>query len=90
MEMPPFKIIYSALITLSLFGYWIFNFIIIYHLSRFGIGVQPKKFAVVFFLGAVGLFFLSAIIFASLNFQSIWLDLKALTEQSLLIYTPLQ
>jgi hypothetical protein len=36
--------------------YWTVVFIILYHLTRFGVGVQPKKFAAVFLIGTVILF----------------------------------
>jgi len=47
--------------------YWTFNFIILYHLTRFGVGVQPKKMAAVFLLGSVVLFSVSILLFTSLD-----------------------
>ncbi len=45
--------------------YWVFNFIVLYHLTRFGIGTLPKKIALVFLLGNISLFFLSVIFYAN-------------------------
>ena len=58
----PLEIIFNALVTLILFAYWGTAFVILYHLTRFGIGVQPKRFAAIFLLGSVA-FSASAIIF---------------------------
>lgn len=65
------KLIFSVAILVVLLAYWIFNFIILYHLARFGIGTQPKKMAVIFFLGFVFLFFVSIMLFASLDLNSL-------------------
>ncbi|MEX2013354.1 MAG: hypothetical protein WD897_00360 [Parcubacteria group bacterium] len=47
------EIIFNILAGLAFFIYWVIAFIILYHLSRFGIGVQPKKFAAAFLFGSV-------------------------------------
>lgn len=65
------KLIFTAIVLVALLLYWIFNFIILYHLSRFGIGTQPKKMAVIFFLGFVCLFFVSIMLFAGLDLNSL-------------------
>ena len=65
------KLIFVAIVLFFLLAYWVFNFIILYHLDRFGIGTQPKKFAVVFFLGSICLFFVSALFFANLDLNSL-------------------
>jgi len=68
------KLIFISIILLSLFVlfvYWIFNFIILYHLTRFGIGTQPKKFAAVFLLGSIGLFLISVLLFANIDINSL-------------------
>ncbi|MFH0804529.1 MAG: hypothetical protein V1896_02925 [Candidatus Zambryskibacteria bacterium] len=69
-------LIFTVLALLVVFGYWIFNFIILYHLLRFGIGVQPKKFAAVFLLGSILLFSVNVMFFANINLD----DLKNLNE----------
>jgi hypothetical protein len=58
------------LVILSLVVYWTVVFVILYHLVRFGIGTQPKKIALIFLLGAIGLFFLSVSLFAGVNIQT--------------------
>ena len=59
-----------------------FNFIVIYHLTRFGIGVQPKKFAAVFLLGAIVLFFISSVLFASLDLNYLKSQLEGVIKNS--------
>lgn len=65
------KIGLMAVGLLALAAYWIFNFVIIYHLLRFGVGVQPKRFAAIFLLGSTFLFFLSAKLWNRLDLQPI-------------------
>ncbi len=67
MEDISIKLILAVALLLVFFAYWIFNFIIIYHLNRFGIGTQPKRFAVVFLLGSIALFFVCILIFANVD-----------------------
>jgi hypothetical protein len=69
--MPTAQIILSVLALVSMLGYWIIAFIILYHLTRFGVGVQPKRFAAVFLFGSIILFAIALISFASINFDSI-------------------
>lgn len=47
--------------------YWVYAFVILYHLTRFGVGVQPKKFALFFLIGSALLFFVSVLIFATID-----------------------
>jgi hypothetical protein len=65
------KLIFIIVALLVLLVYWAFNFIILYHLARFGIGVQPKKFAAVFLLGSVILFSVSVLLFANSDINSL-------------------
>lgn len=65
------KLIFAAVILFLFLVYWAFNFIIIYHLTRFGIGTQPKKFAAIFLFGSIILFFLSVFLFAGLDINTI-------------------
>ncbi len=53
MSVLPIEIIFNILAGLVFLIYWGIAFVILYHLSRFGIGVQPKKFAAIFLLGSV-------------------------------------
>jgi hypothetical protein len=60
----------SIIIKVGLFTfipvlYWGFNFIVLYHLLRFGVGVQPKRFACIYFLGSTFLFFV--LLISSIN-----------------------
>ncbi|OHA96444.1 MAG: hypothetical protein A3D49_00955 [Candidatus Zambryskibacteria bacterium RIFCSPHIGHO2_02_FULL_43_37] len=52
--------------------FWGATFVIFYHLTRFGIGVQPKRFAAAFFLGSVVLFGISLVFAARFDFNSLF------------------
>ena len=80
MEFLSAKLIFSALTLLFLLGYWTFNFVIIYHLARFGIGTQPKKLAAIFLLGSVVLFFISISVFSGLDINSLKLKFTELAK----------
>lgn len=51
-----FGIVLNIFLVFLFIVYWIVVFLILYHLSRFGVGVQPKKFAAIFLFGTVVLF----------------------------------
>jgi len=63
----PLAIIFNILAALIFLIYWGATFIILYHLTRFGIGVQPKKFAAVFLFGSVVLSGAAIILFMNLD-----------------------
>jgi hypothetical protein len=71
MDFSLFKLIFVLVALLFLVFYWIFGFVILYHLARFGVGTQPKKFAAVFLLGSVVLFFASVMLAAGLNWNGL-------------------
>lgn len=61
-----------SLVGLFLFiVYWAYNFVIIYHLARFGVGTLPKKLAAFFMLGSISLFFVSMTLFGALDKNAI-------------------
>ncbi len=47
--------------------FWLVTFFIFYHLTRFGIGLLPKRVVALFIIGAVILFSLSLIGYATLD-----------------------
>ncbi len=51
--------------------FWGAVFVVLYHLTRFGVGTQPKRFALVFFLGTVVLFGASLLLFANLDVKTL-------------------
>lgn len=51
--------------------YWGIAFIVLYHLTRFGIGVQPKKFAAIFLFGSVILSVAVIILFMNIDISSL-------------------
>ncbi|MEO8637769.1 MAG: hypothetical protein ABI430_02620 [Candidatus Taylorbacteria bacterium] len=62
-----FQQIYLLFGAFILLIYWGFAFTIIYHLTRFGIGVQPKRISAVYFLGTVMLFIFAALLSTTVN-----------------------
>ena len=66
------RVMFTTNIVLLIFGlgivffYWIFNFIVFYHLTRFGIGVRPKRYAATFLFGSVILFCVSVLFFLNM------------------------
>ena len=65
--MPFLEIIFNIIIVGVFLLYWGMAFIILYHLTRFGVGVQPKKFAAVFLLGSVLLSGTALILFMKID-----------------------
>lgn len=72
MENISIKLVLMVALLLIFFFYWVFNFIIIYHLARFGVGTQPKRFAAVFLLGSVTLFVICILIFANIDTSGVF------------------
>ena len=66
-SMSTLEIIFNILAALLFLIYWGASFIILYHLTRFGIGVQPKKFAAIFLFGSVVLSGVAIILFMNLD-----------------------
>ncbi len=56
--------------------YWGAGFITFYHLTRFGVGIQPKRLAAVFFIGSITLFLISIMVFARTDLESLITLLK--------------
>ena len=67
----PLAIIFNTLAIIVFLVYWGATFIILYHLTRFGIGVQPKKFAAAFLFGSVVLSGTAIILFMNLDLNSL-------------------
>jgi hypothetical protein len=76
--MNPVTLIVIALVLLAVFLYWGITFIILYHLNRFGVGVQPKYLSTIFFFGSAILSVISIFIFLNI-------DVSVLQEQLQLI-----
>ena len=51
--------------------YWVNVFFIVYHLTRFGIGPVPKLFAMLFLLGAIGLFSATMLAYSRVDFAAL-------------------
>lgn len=61
------EIIFNAFSLLVFIIYWALTFVIIYHLTRFGVGTQPKRFAAVFMLGSLVLSTIAIVLFTKLE-----------------------
>lgn len=61
------ELIFNILILVMYLVFWGAVFVILYHFTRFGVGVQPKRIAAVFFAGAVILFSVSIVLFTGID-----------------------
>jgi len=68
--MPFLEIIFNILVIGLFVVYWTVAFIILYHLTRFGIGIQPKRFAAIFMLGSLVLSSVAIILFTKLEISA--------------------
>lgn len=57
------QVAYIAFTFVAL-AYWTGAFVILYHLIRFGVGNQPKKIALIFFVGSIILTLVTTLFFA--------------------------
>lgn len=64
------KFMAGVLLVLVPLLFWGFNFIVLYHLLRFGIGVQPKRMAAIYFVGSSILFCIVILLSANLDLFS--------------------
>jgi len=69
--MPSLEIIFNIVVALAFLFYWGVAFIILYHFTRFGIGVQPKRLAVVFLLGSVILSGVALVLFTKIDLTTL-------------------
>lgn len=69
--MIPAQAILGLIGAFAFFLFWITAFIILYHLTRFGVGTMPKKMAALFLVGAVFLFGASVAIFSDVDVSSL-------------------
>lgn len=65
------EIIFDILVALVFLIYWGATFIILYHLTRFGVGVQPKRFAAIFLFGSVILSGAAIVLFMSTDINAL-------------------
>lgn len=75
-------IIFLSLALLLILSYWIFVFIIFYHLVRFGIGTQPKIASAIFVFGSLSLFFVSVIFFSNIDWNLLGTNAIRLLKES--------
>lgn len=78
------SLIILALVLISVLTYWAITFIIIYHLTRFGIGTQPKILATMFFFGSAVLSLISIFLFFNIDVNVLKEHLEVLQSMSFL------
>lgn len=61
----------SLAFILFLFAYWSLAYILIYHMTRFGIGTLPKRVSAIFLLGSFFLIALVVTALANINFNEL-------------------
>lgn len=61
------EVILNIFVIGVLVVYWIFAFVALYHLTRFGIGTQPKRIAGIFLTGSLVLSLVIVIAFLGVN-----------------------
>lgn len=71
MSILPLEIIFNTLAGGIFLIYWGVVFTILYHLTRFGIGVQPKKLAAIFLFGSIILSCTATILFMNIDINSL-------------------
>ena len=57
----------SLLALLFVFAYLIYSFVLVYHLTRFGIGTKPKKAALVYFTGSILLLMVLLVLYIQID-----------------------
>lgn len=67
----PLQFIVNTLAGFGFLVYWVVAFVILYHLSRFGVGTQPKKFAAIFLFGSVILSAAAIIFYMNIDLGSL-------------------
>lgn len=67
----PLEIIINAIAGVLFLIYWGIVFVILYHLTRFGVGVQPKRLAVIFLFGSLVLSAVAIILFTNIDISSL-------------------
>jgi hypothetical protein len=69
--MTPFEIIVNIVFAVIFMIYWGMVFVILYHLTRFGIGTLPKRLSVVFLFGALVFSGAAVILFTTIDLNSL-------------------
>ena len=71
---PAFIVVALALILIL--SFWIYIFVIFYHLVRFGIGTQPKVLSAMFVLGSMILFFICVFLFSGIDWNNVTFQIE--------------
>lgn len=78
--------LFLLLVSIFLSIYVIYVFLIAYHLMRFGIGVEPKRAALIFMLGATLLLFALVVTYTRIDTRKVVETLKPFLSNP--VFTP--
>ena len=56
-----------AILAVAMIIYWVMAYFLIYHLTRFGVGAEPKMISFVFLLGSILLTIISIAVYNQLT-----------------------
>ncbi len=55
------------ILVVALVAYWVMAYFLLYHLTRFGVGTEPKLVSFVFLLGSIALTIITIIIYVQMG-----------------------
>lgn len=55
------------ILVVALVAYWVLAYFLLYHLTRFGVGTEPKLVSFVFLLGSIALTIITIIIYVQMG-----------------------
>ena len=70
-RMFPLEVFINVLVAVIMVGFWLVAFVIFYHLTRFGVGILPKKLAALFLIGSLAFFVWSTIAYYTLDLTAL-------------------
>ncbi len=61
----------NVAVTFLFLAFWTAAFVIFYHLTRFGVGVVPKRLSAIFLIGSVFLFAAAVVLYQQVDLTNI-------------------
>lgn len=59
------------ILVAALVAYWVLAYFLLYHLTRFGIGQEPKLLSFIFLLGSLALTIITIIIYVQIGYSGL-------------------
>lgn len=72
-----FLLLFALIFTL---GNLFYSFVLVYHLTRFGIGTEPKTTALVYFSGSIVFLLVLVFFLAQIDFREILMGVRELNN----------